>query len=60
MLTFHDLKEKLKQLDEISLMEELEISSEDLVERFEDHIELKFDKLLLEYDDEEDSEEENS
>jgi hypothetical protein len=57
MLTIHDLKEKLKQLDEITLMEELEISSEDLVERFEDHIEVKFDRLVREYeeDDEEDA-----
>lgn len=51
-LTFADLKEKLKQLDEISLMEELEISAEDLIDRFEDHIELKFEKLCREFDEE--------
>ncbi len=55
-LTLKDLKERLKNLDEITLMEELEISSEDLIERFEDHIELKFDRLCREYEeDEEDS-----
>lgn len=53
MLTIHDLKEKLKQLDEITLMEELEISSEDLVERFEDHIEVKFERLCKEYEEDE-------
>lgn len=59
--TFHDLKEKLKQLDEITLMEELDVSSEDLVERFEDHIELKFDRLCRIFDDdEEDPQEEDS
>jgi len=52
-LTFKDLKERLKDLDEISLLEVLEISSEDLVERFEDHIELKFDKLSCDLEDEE-------
>lgn len=52
-LTLKDLKERLKNLDEITLMEELEISSEDLIERFEDHIELKFERLCREYEDEE-------
>ena len=55
-LTFADLREKLKQLDEISLMEELDISSEDLVERFEDHIEAKFERLCLRFGDEEEEE----
>ena len=45
MLTLHDLCQKLKNIDEISLLEVLEISSEDLVERFEDKIEAKFDEL---------------
>jgi hypothetical protein len=37
--------ERLKRLDEVSLMEALEISSEDLVERFADRIEDKADTL---------------
>jgi hypothetical protein len=57
MLTFHELKERLKKLDEISLMEELDISSEDLVDRFEDYIELKFEKLCSDFDEDEDEEE---
>jgi hypothetical protein len=53
MLTLYDLKERLKQLDEITLMEELEISSEDLLERFEDRIELKYERLAKEFGEEE-------
>lgn len=44
-LTIHDLKDKLKQINEVDLLELLEISSEDLVERFIDLIEDNFDKL---------------
>ena len=58
MLTFKDLKDRLKSLDEITLLEVLNISSEDLVERFEDLIELRFDELHDELSDE-DSETEN-
>jgi hypothetical protein len=44
-MTFKDLCDKLKQLHEIDLLEVLEISSEDLVHRFEDFIEQKRDYL---------------
>lgn len=44
-LTFSDVKNKLTMLDEITLMEVLEISSEDIVERFEDKIEQRLDYL---------------
>jgi hypothetical protein len=44
-LTIHDLKDRLKQINEIDLLELLDISSEDLVERFIDLIEDNFDKL---------------
>lgn len=50
-LTLHDIKEKLKQLDEITLMETLDISSEDLVNRFVDRIEEKQDTLENDLDD---------
>jgi len=49
--TLTELQEKLKEVDEITLMELLNVSSEDLVERFVDVIEDKFDKLVEEYDD---------
>ena len=56
MLTLSDVIEKLKSIDEISLMEILEISSEDLVDRFEDRIENKYDDLREDF--EEDNQEE--
>jgi hypothetical protein len=56
-LTILDLFDKLKRLDEISLMEILEITSEELVDRFEDRIEAMFDQLVDELDDTEEEEE---
>jgi ribosome assembly protein YihI (activator of Der GTPase) len=56
-LTILDLFEKLKRLDEISLMEILGITSEELVDRFEDRIEAMFDQLVDEIDDTEEEEE---
>lgn len=44
-LTLTDLQEKLKGIDEISLMEILDISSEDIVMRFIDKIEENFENL---------------
>ena len=52
-ITFRDLLERLKQVDEISLLELLEIDSEMLVERFKDQIELKEEQLVTELEDEE-------
>ena len=50
-LTLEELKEKLaEQIDEITLLDMLGITSYDLVERFEDIIEDKFDKLEREID----------
>lgn len=43
--TISELKEKLKTLDEILLMELLEVTSEDLIEMFSDRIEEHQDKL---------------
>ena len=45
MRTLADMKQQLKQLDEITLLELLNISSEELVDRFEDIIEDKADVL---------------
>jgi ribosome assembly protein YihI (activator of Der GTPase) len=56
-LTILDLFEKLKRLDEISLMEILGITAEELVDRFEDRIEAMFDQLVDEIDDTEEDEE---
>lgn len=50
-MTLHDLAEKLKKVEEVTLMETLEISSEELVDRFLDRIEEKFETLEIEFDD---------
>lgn len=56
-LTLSDLKYKLsKALSEIELLEVLEINAEDIVERFSDLIEQKFDYLEKELEDEEEGE----
>lgn len=44
-LVWQDINDRLKQLDEITLMELLDIRSDDLVERFQDRIEEKLDRL---------------
>tara|TARA_R100000479_G_C6252040_1_gene152771 strand:+ start:274 stop:450 length:177 start_codon:yes stop_codon:yes gene_type:complete len=51
MFTLEDIKDKLKQLDEVTLMEVLEITSDDLVERFVDKIEQKEETLENDLDD---------
>jgi hypothetical protein len=44
-ITLEELKEWLSRIDEVTLLEILGISSEDLVERFTDEIEDNYDKL---------------
>jgi len=44
-LTLRDILERLAQLDEITLLELLNITSEDIVERFIDVIEDQADRL---------------
>jgi hypothetical protein len=38
MYTFEEVKERLLELDEITLMELLQVTSEDLVDNFDDKI----------------------
>lgn len=45
-----ELCEKLKELDEITLMERLKTNSEELVERYIDVIEENYDSLIEEFD----------
>ena len=56
MFTVRDIIEKLRYYDEITVMEMLEITSDDLVERFEDRVEDRYEYLAREmeelYDDE--------
>lgn len=53
MLTLEEVKEKLKQLDETILLELLNISSEQLVDRFEDLIEDREDYFVKDLEEEE-------
>ena len=47
VLTLEELKEKVKeQINEVDLLEILEVTSEDLVDRFDDLIEQKYDILI--------------
>lgn len=45
MLLLHEIKERLIELDEVTLLELLNITSEDIVEMFSDRIEDNADKL---------------
>ena len=40
-LTLNDIRDRLMKLDEVTLLEILEISSEDIIERFMDKVEEK-------------------
>ncbi len=50
MITVQELKQKMMQLDEVTLMELLEVTSEDLVNRFGDIIENNYDYFSGEFD----------
>ena len=49
MFTLEDLKENLKRLDEVTLLELLELTSDDIVERCADLIEDRFNTLEIEF-----------
>ena len=54
-MTYQDLCYQLaNRLDEVTLMELLEINADDIVERFSDRIESKFDYLASELEEFED------
>ena len=58
MLTLTDVIERLKKIDEVSLLEILNISSEDILDRFGDYVEDQYEILLEEL--EEESEDSNT
>lgn len=45
-LTLEEIKERLATLDETTLIEELDIRSQDIVNRFDDIIEEQMDRLI--------------
>ena len=52
MLTFIDVCDRLKQQDEISILEILEINSDELVDRFKDKVEENYEELADDLGDE--------
>lgn len=50
-LSLSELQNKLNNIDEISLMEVLEITSEDITARFADRIREKYSQLVTEFSD---------
>ena len=48
MLTLQEIKEALCQYDEVTLLEVLNVSSEELLDRFEDIVEAQYEQLLEE------------
>jgi len=50
-MLLEELKEKLRNVEEVALLEMLNISSDELVNRFADEIEENIDKLIKELDD---------
>ena len=51
MLTIEELKDKLMQVEETALLELLEITSEDIVNRCGDLIEEQYETLESQFDD---------
>jgi hypothetical protein len=59
MITLTDLMEKLKAtVDEVSILELLNLTTADIVDRFEDVIEENYDRLVKEFDEQDFQEEE--
>lgn len=53
MNTLEELWEKLENIDEITLLEQLEITSIDIVERFKDKIEEKIEFFQADFQEDE-------
>lgn len=53
-MTFNEVCDKLAQLDELHLLEILDISSDELVDRFQDKIESKLDYFKQDLEDDSD------
>ena len=56
MKTLREVIDYLKRIDEISLLETFNISSEDLCDRFEDFIEDRYEQLAKECEEDESTE----
>lgn len=58
MLTLNEFSEKLEREDEVSILEILDIESYEIIERFQDKVEERYETLREEYEEAEDLEEE--
>ena len=47
-LTLHEFKERLMQFNELDLIELLDLTSEDILDRFEDVVEDRYEQLRKE------------
>lgn len=56
-LTIYELQDRLKEVDELSLMEMLDISSEEIVDKFIDTIEDKFMVLVKSFEEPDENDE---
>jgi len=56
-LTIYELQDRLKEVDELSLIEMLDISSEEIVDKFIDTIEDKFMVLVKSFEESDENEE---
>lgn len=54
-LTYNELLQELKEMDEISLLELLDVNSNDIVDAFDDHIMEMQDELRRKFSDEEEN-----
>lgn len=55
MLTLPELFDRLKQVNEVDLLELLDVSSEELVDRFQDIIEERYEFLYGQFEEETDT-----
>lgn len=53
-MTFNEICDKLSHLDELDLLEILDISSDELVDRFQDKIEARLDYFKQDLEDDSD------
>lgn len=51
-MTINELFDRLKELDELSILEILDISSDELVNKFQFEIEDKYDELYVKFENE--------
>lgn len=54
MITLSELFDKLKEEEEVTLIDKLGVTSDEIVDHFQDLIEDKFDELVVDYEEDTD------